>query len=73
MRIRVSMSMSEFMSVVVDAIEFEDRVGGGHGARGTGQGTDGAGVEFAQDRGAGSVYVWPERGDIFCNSPSPLA
>lgn len=33
-----------FVVVVVDAIEFEDCVGGGHGARGTGQGTDGAGI-----------------------------
>lgn len=35
------------MFVVVDAIEFEDCVGGGHGVRGPGQGADGAGVEFA--------------------------
>lgn len=54
--------MLEFMFVIVDAIEFEDNVGGCHDdARGMGQGTDGAGVEFAQDRGVGSIYVMSEK------------
>lgn len=44
-----SVSMLELMFVIGDAIELEDCVGGSHGAKATGQGTDGNGIEFAQD------------------------
>lgn len=45
----MSVSVLELMFVIGDAIELEDCVGGCHGARATGQGADGTGVEFAQD------------------------
>lgn len=43
----MSVGMLKFVFVVIDAVEFEDCVRRGHGARGTGQRADRAGVEFA--------------------------
>jgi hypothetical protein len=42
--LRVSEIVFEFVFVVGDAIEFQDCIGGGHGARHTGQRADGTRV-----------------------------